>query len=489
MKLNEIVSNLKIIEKKISLDAQISDLTYDSREVQPGSAFVCLEGVNCDGHDFIEDAIKRGANTIIVQKKCSFPEVNVILVENTREALAIMSGNFFKNPASHLTTIGITGTKGKTTTACMIKSILEFSGQKVGMIGTLGAFVGECVIELKNTTPESYDIQKYLRLMVDSGCKYAVLETSSIGLRDHRLDGFEFDYGIFTNLSSDHIGGSEHKDMEEYTQCKSKLFKKCKVGFVNTDDKNTDKIINSHTCRIKTFGFSDEADIQGKNVELLRGNGYLGCKFEVSGDISLEPKIPVPGKFNAYNALAAISVCNYIGIGVEAIKEGLARAKIKGRLEIIETAGNYTLIIDYAHNAAGMENTLKTLREYKPKRLITMFGGGGNRPKIRRYEMGEISGQLSDISVITEDNSRNEDVMDIISDIETGLKKTNGKYIVIPNRKDAIRYCIKNAKAGDIIVLAGKGHETYQEIKGVRYHFDERQIIREILNNIYSQVT
>ncbi len=189
------------------------------------------------------------------------------------------------------------------------------------------------------------------------------------------------------------------------------------------------------------------------------------------------------------NALAAISVCDYIGIGVEAIKEGLARAKIKGRLEIIETAGNYTLIIDYAHNAAGMENTLKTLREYKPKRLITMFGGGGNRPKIRRYEMGEISGQLSDISVITEDNSRNEDVMDIISDIETGLKKTNGKYIVIPNRKDAIRYCIKNAKAGDIIVLAGKGHETYQEIKGVRYHFDERQIIREILNNIYSQVT
>lgn len=484
LKLSEIINNLKIIEKKISPEVQISDLVYDSREVMPGSAFVCLVGAEFDGHNFIEDAIKRGANTIITQKKCDFPGINVILVEDTREALAVMSKNFFKDPSSNLITIGITGTKGKTTTACMIKSILEFSGQKAGMLGTLGAFIGERVIELKNTTPESYDIHKYLRLMVDSGCKYAILEASSIGLRDHRLYGFNFDYGIFTNLSSDHIGGKEHKDMEEYIHCKSKLFKKCNVGFVNYDDANTSKIIDNHTCKIKTFGFSNKSQIWGENIELLSGSDYLGCKFKVHGEINLEVKISVPGKFNAYNALAAISVCNYIGIKDEQIKEGLALAKIKGRLEIIKTSGKYTLIIDYAHNASGMENTLKTLREYKPKRLITMFGGGGNRPKIRRYEMGEISGKFSDLSVITEDNSRNEDVMDIISDIKVGLRKTSGKYIVIPNRKDAIRYCIENAKEGDIIVLAGKGHETYQETKGIKSPFDERQIVNEILSNM-----
>lgn len=483
MKLGEVIKNLNIVKARASYETEISDIAYDSRKVKLGNIFVCLNGAECDGHDFIKEAIKNGANTIIIEKEINVSGVNTILVENTRVALALISKNFFKSPSSKLKIIGITGTKGKTTTACMIKSILELSEKKTGMIGTLGAFIGkENIITLKNTTPESYDIQKYLRNMVDNGCEFAILEVSSIALRDHRVDGLNFDFGIFTNLSEDHIGGNEHKNIEEYILCKSKLFRQCKVGFVNIDDKNAGIICNNNICdEIKTFGFSNKADVSGIDAKLLNKNGHLGCEFKTSGDIKVEFEIPIPGKFNVYNALAAVSVCNYLGIKSEDIKNGLAQVKIKGRMEPVKVPGEYSLFIDYAHNAASMENILKTLREYKPKRIITMFGGGGNRPKIRRYEMGEISGRLSDISVITADNSRNEDVMDIISDIKEGLNKTNGEYIVIPDRKEAIKYCIKNAQKGDIVVLAGKGHETYQEIKGVKYPFDERVVINDIL--------
>lgn len=483
MKLCEVIKNIKILDMIVSQDTDISDIAYDSRKVKRGDMFVCLQGANQDGHEYIEEAVKKGANTIVAQKKVAIPTVNVIVVRDTREALALMSANFFRHPALELITIGLTGTKGKTTTSCMIRSVLEKSGRKTGLIGTLGVIVGNENIPIDNTTPESYEIQRSLRYMVDNGCKCAVIEASSIGLRDSRLNGFNFDYGIFTNFSEDHIGGNEHKDMGEYLECKSKLFRKCKVGFVNIDDENTDKILKNHTCGVETFGFSDKAKVRGKDVKLISKPGYLGCEFSVSGDISLEAEIPIPGKFNAYNALAAISLCNYMGIDIEYIKVGLKDTVVKGRVEPVKVPGDYTLLIDYAHNAVSMENLLRTLKEYNHNRIVTLFGAGGNRPKIRRYEMGEISGKLSDLSVVTEDNSRYESVMGIISDIKVGLDKTNGEYIVIPDRRKAIKYCIENAEKGDIIVLAGKGHETYQETKGVKYPFDERKIVSDIINN------
>lgn len=482
VKLRDIIKNVEIRSMVGNRDDDILDIAYDSRKVKPGYMFVCLEGSGRDGHDYIEEAIKRGAGTIVVQKEMTLSGVNVIVSDCTRRTLAFMSANFFKHPASELLAVGITGTKGKTTTSCMVRSILEESGIKTGLIGTLGIIAGDETIGSSNTTPESYEIQKNLRYMVDKGCKGVVIEASSIGLREHRLDGFKFDYGVFTNFSEDHIGGNEHKDMDEYLECKSILFRKSRVGFVNIDDENANRMLENNTCdAVRTFGFSDKAQVRGENAELVSDRGHLGCKFKVSGKVNFEAYIPIPGKFNVYNALAAIAVCNYMGIDKQDIMLGLKNTVVKGRVESVNVSGDYALIIDYAHNAASMESLLTTLKKYKHNRIVTLFGAGGNRPKIRRYEMGEICGKFADLSVVTEDNSRDEDVMDIISDIKMGLDKTEGKYVVIPDRRQAIRYCIENAQKGDIIVLAGKGHETYQETKGIKYPFDEREIISEIV--------
>lgn len=485
MNLNHIIKNLGTIKIAGTTDIEISDITYDSRKVIKNSVFVCLEGSAVDGHDFIEDAIDRGAIVIVAQKNIVIPGITLIIVKNTRAFLAEMSANFFDHPAKKLTTIGITGTKGKTTTSFMIRSILENAGIKTGLIGTIGVIIGEETIKLSNTTPESYEIQKYLKKILESGCRYAVLEASSIGLKTHRLDGFDFDYGIFTNFSRDHIGKDEHKSMEEYLECKSMLFKKCKVGFINTDDPNYKEIIKDHICKIKTFGFENNPDYTARNISLVNENGNIGIKFDFCHTLELKNVyVPIPGKFNIYNALAAASVCHFINMNKENIKKGLELSKVKGRVEPVKISDDYALFIDYAHNAVSMENVLKTLRAYNPSRLVTLFGAGGNRPKIRRYEMGEVSGKLSDLSVITSDNPRFEDPLEIIEDIKKGINKTSGQYTVIPDRKEAIRYCIVNAKKGDIIVLAGKGHEDYQEIKGVKYPLDERTVIYDIIKNL-----
>ena len=298
-----------------------------------------------------------------------------------------------------------------------------------------------------------------------------------------QLAGMTFDVGIFTNFSDDHIGGVEHKDLAEYLYCKSLLFRQCKFAAANIDDPAWKDITKDFKGSVLTYGFADNADLKGKNAHLLSENGFVGVHFETEGIKNLSVDVDIPGKFNAYNALAAISAVSFFDeIEDQMIIDALKVAKVKGRVERVPVPYNYTLIIDYAHNALSMENVLETLRQYNPHRLITMFGAGGNRPKVRRYEMGETSGRLSDLSVVTEDNSRFEDVMDIIEDIKTGLAKTDGKYVVVPNRRDAIKYCMDNAEDGDIIVLAGKGHEDYQEIKGVKYHMDEREIIADILN-------
>jgi len=484
MKLSQL---LKGIEYKViqgDIGTEIKDIIYDSRKVTKDSAFVCLKGYNVDGHKFSSGAVENGASALIVSDNVEAPaDIAVIKVADTREALAYISANFFENPAEKLTTIAVTGTKGKTTTVAMIKRILECANIKSGTIGTLGIIIGDKQKKTDNTTPESYEVQKAMREMVDDGCKAMIIEASSIGLKWHRVDAIEFDYGIFTNFSHDHIGGAEHKDMSEYLECKAMLFKKCKKGFINSDDEKWRELIENATCEVETFGFGKDADYTASNDRLMSKPGFLGVEFTLGGKREMNVDVSIPGHFSVYNALSAISVCADMGVSNESIAEGLRTVAVKGRVEIVPVPGNYTLLIDYAHNALSMENVLTTLRQYNPHRLITLFGAGGNRPKVRRYEMGETSGRLSDLSVITEDNSRFEDVMDIIEDIKVGIAKTDGEYVVVPNRKDAIKYCMDNAEDGDIIVLAGKGHEDYQEIKGVKYHMDERELIAEILDN------
>ena len=460
----------------------VTDLIYDSRKVKKGCVFVCLKGALADGHDFAQQAVENGAAALIVQQELSFPcNIPVIRVTNTRKALAMMSAAFFGHPAKELSVIGLTGTKGKTTTAYMLRAVLEHAGIKTGLIGTVGALIEETVIATNNTTPESYELQKYLRKMANAGCKAAVVEVSSIGLREHRTAGMTFAVGVFTNFSKDHIGGAEHKDMEEYLQCKKMLFEQSRIGAVNCDDPVWQRMVQGNTCKeLVTFGFAQGADYRASDTELLCKPGYLGVRFTLSGRRNMAVEVGMPGEFSVYNALAAVAASTPFAVSEQAIFQGLSTVKVKGRVEPVAVDGGYTLLIDYAHNAASMENLLKTLREYRPKRLICMFGAGGNRSKTRRFEMGEVCGNLADLSVITADNSRFEPVEEIIADIKTGLAKTKGAYKVIPDRKEAIAYCMEQAQPGDMIVLAGKGHEDYQEIAGVKYPFDERLIAEQL---------
>lgn len=462
-------------------DVKIEDVVYDSRKIRRGSLFICLCGSKVDSHEFAGRAAEGGAAAVVAQRPVEAGGCTVVTVEDTRAAMAQISAAWFGHPAEKMTVVGITGTKGKTTTSYMIRSILEVGGIKTGVIGTIGAVIGDDVIETDNTTPESYDVQRYLRMMADAGCRAAVLEASSIGLRDHRVDGILFDYGLFTNFSPDHIGGNEHKSVEEYMQCKSLLFRRCKTGIVNIDDPNWQGVTKGHTCPLETYGFGASAELRASGEKLVSRPGYLGAHFELDGRLRFGADVDIPGRFSVYNALAAAAVCLHFPVGEKEIREGLGTVTVKGRVEPVKVPGNYTLLIDYAHNALSMQNILETLREYHPPRLVCLFGAGGNRDRARRFEMGEVSGRLADLSVITADNSRYEDVMDIIADIKVGIGKTDGKYVVIPDRKQAIKYCMENARDGDIVVLAGKGHENYQEIKGVKYHLDEREVVADVI--------
>lgn len=486
MKLKDLLANVEY-NMINDLNPEISDVIYDSRKVKDSTVFVCLKGYTSDGHKYAESAVESGACALVISDELNFdvPEnVAVVKVNDTRLALALMSAEFFGHPCEELKTVAITGTKGKTTTTAMVAEIFEQAGIKTGTIGTLGIIYDGKTVKTDNTTPESYEIQKSMRDMINAGCKAMVIEASSIGLKHNRLAGMMFDVAIFTNFSDDHIGGVEHKDMAEYLYCKSLLFRQCRKAAANIDDNSWRDITKDFNGKILTYGFSENADLRAFNEHLLSDNGFIGVHFETDGLKTLSLDVGIPGKFNVYNALAAICAVSFFDIPDEAVIKGLRAAKVKGRVEPVKVNGNYTLLIDYAHNALSMENVLTTLRKYNPHRLITMFGAGGNRPKVRRYEMGETSGRLSDLSVITEDNSRYEDVMDIIEDIKVGINKTDGKYVVVPNRKDAIRYCMQHAEDGDIIVLAGKGHEDYQEIKGVKYHMDERELIADILKEM-----
>lgn len=469
-----------------SEDMQIENVVYDSRKVTEGSLFICIEGGTADGHTFIPDVVKKGAKALIVTKDVSglLPadaDVTVIRVKDSRYALAFVSAAYFGHPAEKLKVIGITGTKGKTTTTYLVKSILEHAGHKVGLVGTIEAVIGQEHIPANNTTPESYVLQEYFAKMVEAGCDTVVMEVSSQGLMLHRTQGFVFDYGIFTNIEPDHIGPLEHKDFADYMHCKGLLFKQCRVGIVNCDDVHYQDVIRDHTCKIETFGFAENADYRAQDLKLISGAGFLGIDFKARGKVNLDIELHAPGRFSVYNALCAIAICNHFGVTADEVKEALLQAHVKGRIELVKVSDDFTLMIDYAHNAMALESLLTTLREYKPKRLVCLFGCGGNRSKLRRYEMGAVSGKLADLTVITSDNPRNEEPQAIIDDIKVGISKTDGKYVEIIDRKEAIAYVIHYGQPGDVIVLAGKGHEDYQEIKGKKYPMDERDIIADVL--------
>lgn len=494
MKIGEWLGRLSYELLQGSLDACVEDVIYDSRKARENTAFVCIRGSARDSHEFIPDVLLTGCRVLVVEEDVTVPEdVTVIRVENGRMALAELSAARFGYPAKKLTTIGITGTKGKTTTSYMVKAILEAAGKKTGLIGTNGAMIGAEKFPTSNTTPESYVVQEYCAKMVEAGCEYMVMEVSSQALMLHRVGGISFDYGLFTNISPDHIGPKEHESFEEYLYYKSRLLTVCKTGVVNRLTDHYEEVVRDASCRLYTYGLETEADFTGDAIHYASNHEFVGIEFDIHGfhlhgKVNGRVRVGMPGKFNADNALAALSVCSLAlerdKIPEEAFLNALENIRVDGRMEIAYVSKKCSVIVDYAHNAVSMESLLKTLRDYKPKRLVCVFGCGGNRAKDRRYSMGEIGGKMADLCIITADNPRFEKNEDIMKDIEEGLARTDGNYIVIPDRREAIFHAIHNATEGDMIAIIGKGHEDYQEIEGVRHHFLDREVVEEAVKEM-----
>ena len=485
LKLFDVLKDIEyeLVSGKVDID--IKEIAYDSRNVVDGAMFVALSGFMVDGHNYIDKAIDNGASAIMISKDIDtskYKDITIVKVKNTRRCLATVSRTFYGYPDKELTTIGITGTKGKTTTSWTIMSILNNSGKKCACIGTMGVFIGSKYYHTKNTSPEAYDVYKYMREMLDDGIKYLVMEVSSQSLMLHRWDDMIFDYSIFTNLSLDHVGKDEHDSYEDYRECKKRLFKQSRVGIFNVDDKEYNYMIKDTNLDIYTFGKSDKADLRLINSKNIIEPGFIGIDMEVNGIINDTFRVSIPGNFNAYNMMGAIMVSHLLGIDTKSIKDTLEHISVKGRLEPVKVSDKFNVLIDYAYQGIAMENVIKTIREANPKRIVVVFGCGGNRSKQRRYDCGKVASTYADYSIITADNSRYEDVNDIIKDILSTFKGDN--YKVIPDRRDAIKYSIVNAKEGDVIMILGKGHEDYQEINGIRYPFDERVIIHEILDEL-----
>ncbi len=468
-----------------SLETRVRDLAYDSRKVTEGMLFVAIAGYVVDGHKFIPQVIERGASVLVVERDVEIhdPSVTVVKTPNGREALSRISAAYFDYPAEKMISIGITGTKGKSTTTYMVRDIIERAGKTCGIVGTIGVAIGDRVTPTEHTTPESYDLQSYFQDMVEAGCEYLVMEVSSQGIKLGRVDGMTFDYGVFTNITPDHIGPNEHADFEEYLECKSRLFQMCRVGIVNNDDSHWRDIVRNAACEIKTYG-TDQADLVATGIEHVRDRDELSMRFHVEGILQGDILVGLPGRFNVYNGMCAACIGAALGMPREVILHALEHVKVRGRLENVPTGRGFSILIDFAHNGVSTESVLKTLREYNPGRIIAIFGCGGDRSRIRRYEMGEIVGNMAELAIVTSDNPRTEDVMDIIEDIKVGLAKTEGEYVVIPDRQEAVDYAVQNAKDGDMIILLGKGHEEYQEINGVKHHYSEREAVANALANV-----
>ena len=489
MELKKVLAGLEGLKAKGELDLDIKSLESYSRTIMKNSMFVAIKGFDADGNDYIKDAIENGAIAVMVQqgtdlRKVKVPEgVTLIVAPDTRYSLAIAASNFYKNPAKKLRLVGITGTKGKTTTSFMIKSILEKQGKKVGLIGTIATYIGEEKLkDSERTTPDSLELQKIFAEMVKQKVEVVVMEVSSQSLKLDRVAGLEFEVGVFTNFLRDHISPKEHPDMEDYFNSKVKLFNMCKKAYINADDLHVQKLKKMELpCEIKTFGIDNPCNILAKDITVTSSTVDFKVKI---GEKNERIKTDIPGRFSVYNSLAAVCVGMEFGCDAENIKEALLNVKVPGRSELVENEKGLTIMIDYAHSPESLESILTALKGYTRGRLISVFGCGGDRDSTKRPIMGEISGKIADFTIITSDNPRTEDPNKIIKSIETGIKKTKGKYVCIENRRDAIKEAIKMANKNDVIVLAGKGHEPYQEINGEKYDFDERVIVKEIIEEL-----
>ncbi len=483
MKIRDWLDKLDYTLLSGSVEEEVDEVVYDSRKAAPKTVFVCMKGTKRDSHDYIPQVLEAGCRVLVTECPVEVPEgVTVLLVESGREALAKLSGARFGYPAEKLLMIGVTGTKGKTTTTHMIRKIMETAGKKTGMIGTNGVYIGEDHYPTMNTTPESYDLHRYFAQMVEEGCDCCVMEVSSQAFKMYRVAGITFDYGIFTNISPDHIGPDEHADFAEYLYYKKQIFVQSRFALVNVDDEHFEEIVKDIPCEWAGFGMGANATYQAENLHYVSEPDFVGIEFDIRGAHEIPVRVNIPGKFNVYNALSASAVALKAGVPAEKLQHALEHLKIDGRMEIVYTSEQCCVIVDYAHNAVSMESLLETLREYHPKRLVVVFGCGGNRSKERRYSMGEIGGRMADLSILTADNSRFEKVEDILADIRGSIEKTGGAFLEIPDRREAIEYSITHSEPGDMIAIIGKGHENYQEIEGVRYPFLDRAVVEEVVS-------
>ena len=492
MNLKKILVGIDGIKAKGEIDREVTTIEKDSRKVVEGSMFFAIKGFTTDGTQYINSAIEKGAKTILVEettdiRSLNIPEdVTLIVVPDARYAMAICACNFYDNPSKKVKLIGVTGTKGKTTTTFMIKEILQKQGIKTGLVGTIAVYSGDKkLLDSDRTTPESIELQKLFARMVEEKCQVAVMEVSSQSLKLHRVDACQFDIVLFTNFSEDHISPNEHPDMEDYFQSKLKLFKMCKTGIVNADDLHAAKIPRLFPeSNIVTYGIDNFANVLAKDITIT--NSYVDFKVKIT-DRNERVKTGIPGRFSVYNSLAAICVAQKFGIDPEVIKEALAEVRVPGRSELVDNKLELTIMIDYAHSPESLQNILQAAKSYTRGRVISVFGCGGDRDSGKRPIMGEISGKIADYTIITSDNPRTEDPQKIVDQIEEGIKKTNGKYEKIVDRIEAIEHAMRMANKRDIIILAGKGHEPYQEINGVKHPFDERIIVRDLVEKIINK--
>lgn len=484
MRLGELLVDLTWERTQGEPDPAIRSVAYDSRKALPGTLFVCISGFNTDGHKYAQAAVDNGAVCLVTEKPVVVSEaVTVIQVADTRNALAAISARWFGQPAAAMDIVGVTGTKGKTTTTHMIRDILEQAGRHTGLIGTVTNCIGQEKIPARRTTPESYDLQEMFQKMRERAVDTVAMEVSSQGLKLNRVDFVPFRIGVFTNFSQDHIGGSEHPDMDDYLQSKLRLFSRCETGIVNADIDIAPRVKGAATCPVLTYGIRQESvDVRAHHVALFASS----VRFQVTTPwFETAVEVSAPGLFNVYNALAAIAACGALGIGPEAIREGLSRVAVPGRAEVVPTPGMpYTVMIDYAHTPDSLENILNAVRGFTANRLICVFGCGGDRDRTKRPQMGAISGRLADYTIITSDNPRTEEPERILKDIEMGITPLGVAYTVIQDRTEAIRHAMLQGREGDVIVLAGKGHETYQMFKDKTIHYDEREVVEVLLKEM-----
>lgn len=513
MKIKDLLKGLEYTWLQGDEETEVTGICHDNRKIQPGDAFLCITGARFDTHDLVKELASQGAALLVVEKDVELPEgTAAIRVADTRAVSPYLAAAFYGHPAKKLLTVGITGSKGKTTTTHMLADIFRCAGFQTGTIGTNGAILphtgcsyedipgaeeeqaapcaetpGYDCYELSNTTPDAMEVQRYLAMMVKAGCTHAVIEVSSQGMKQHRTDGFTFDYGIWTNIETgDHIGPNEHKDFEEYMTCKAMLLNHSRIGFMNCDDSHAEAFRSHVTLsdgsdgrekQLYTFGCADNADYRAFDLtdSFDEATGRPGIAFDVDGLAKEHLQVNLPGDFNMYNALAAVCVAAREGISNEAMNRALTHLRIRGRFDIVFNNGHFQVCVDFAHNGYSTRNHLKALREYRPKRLVCVFGADGNRSKYRRYEMGEASALLADLSIVTAGHNRWETFDQILADIQKGIDKAKEQksepvsYLVIPNREDAIRYAIEHAEEGDMITIIGLGHESYQEENGVKY--------------------